>query len=434
MGKTFNSLVSFVVMGVLVAACMEQESELEDLEELGGLEQESLVEELFDQLPNNLPIPNELGFSATYADAGHVDLDNAFFTAQGTNGRHCGTCHAPEAGWSMTGPLVSALFLATGGQHPIFANNLDTDTPTADMSTIQARWNATTMLRQGKFTRKIGLPAVRDYDLVGFHDPFGVTTPTTLFFFRRPMPTANLKNHVVHWDSALTVGTDLRAGLIKQARGNVTAAQQGAPAPDAVLEQIADYEAQLSHAQIILHGVGRLDAGGAHGGPKYAARQPLVAGRFDLYDAWRHSGNPKRRQIWRGQEVFNNVNEPSGKRCGGCHNAANHGLNVNGAMFDIGASKPEVARPDMAVFTFQSRVDGSIKHSTDPGLGLRDGSFANLNRFKVPTLRGLASRAPYFHGGTARTLEQVVRHYEAELGFEFTARERADLVAFLQAL
>jgi cytochrome c peroxidase len=65
---------------------------------------------------------------------------------------------------------------------------------------------------------------------------------------------------------------------------------------------------------------------------------------------------------------------------------------------------------------FQSRVDGSLIQSTDPGLGLRDGTFANLNKFKTPSLRGLAARAPYFHGGTAKTLEDVVRPYEDQLG------------------
>jgi cytochrome c peroxidase len=221
---------------------------------------------------------------------------------------------------------------------------------------------------------------------------------------------------------------------MKQVRSNITAAQQGGTAPEAVVEEIATYESQLSHAQIILWGAGRLDADGAHGGPAHAAAQPLVSGRFDLYDAWQNSSISKRRQIWRGQEVFNNVNAPSGRRCGGCHSAANNGQSVSGALFNIGASSPEVARPDMAVFTFESRVDHSRIQSTDPGLGLRDGKFSSLNKFKVPTLRGLASRAPYFHGGTAGTLEAVVHHYESSLGFVFTAAEEADLVAFLKAL
>jgi cytochrome c peroxidase len=423
-----KQIASYVLVSVLVGACAEVEPMTDESE------QDVLVEEIFDRLPNNLPLPNEHGFAATFAPAGVVALDNAFFTPQGTNGRSCGTCHAPELGWSMTGAAVTGMFLATGGQHPIFANHLDTDTPDADMSTVQARWNATTMLRQGKFVRKVGLPEVRDYDLVAIDDPFGVSTPEKLSWFRRPMPTANLRNHIVHWDSVMTVGNDMHAGLMKQARINITAAQQGGPASDAVVEEIATFEGQLSHAQIIARGAGRLDADGAKGGPEHAAAQPLVAGRFDLYDAWKTSSNSRRRQIWRGQEVFNNVNPASGKRCSGCHNAANNGLNVNGGMFDIGASRPEVANPDMAVFTFKSRTTGAEVQTTDPGLGLRDGKFASLNKFKTPTLRGLASRAPYFHGGTADTLEDVVHHYETALGFNFTDAEEADLVAFLKAL
>ena len=49
-------------------------------------------------------------------------------------------------------------------------------------------------------------------------------------------------------------------------------------------------------------------------------------------------------------------------------------------------------------------------------------------------MRALSARAPYFHDGSAATLEDVVRHYEQFLGFVFTDQERADLVAFLAAL
>jgi cytochrome c peroxidase len=67
-------------------------------------------------------------------------------------------------------------------------------------------------------------------------------------------------------------------------------------------------------------------------------------------------------------------------------------------------------------------------------MGIRTGLFADLNKFKTPNLRGLASRGSYFHGGTADTLEAVVRHYETQLGFNFTPPEEADLVAFMKAL
>jgi hypothetical protein len=425
----FFRISSCLLVGVVVAACEPAPGP-----ELKGLQQEILLEEIFDEMPNNVPILNAHGFAATFANAGYVDLDNAFFTPQGTNARHCGTCHAPEAGWSMTGAVVTALFHATDGLHPIFVNNLDTDTPTSDMSTLEARWNATTMLRQGMFTRKVGLPATRDFDLVSAVDPFGVSTPTSLFFFRRSAPTANFRSHTVMSDGSNTVGTDLREGLKRQARGNVTGAQQGAPAPDPIIDEIADYELQISHAQIIVHGVGRLDVDGAQGGPEHAAAQPLVAGRFDLFDAWQNHSNPRRRQIWRGQEVFNNVNAASGRRCGSCHNAANNGQNVNGTLFDVGASRLEVAKPHMAVFTFQNRTDGALIQTTDPGMGIRTGLFKDLNKFKTSNLRGLSSRASYFHGGTADTLEAVVQHYETQLWFDITPAEEADLVAILKAL
>src|SRR5262249_10293960 len=158
-----------------------------------------------------------------------------------------------------------------------------------------------------------------------------------------PLPTANIRTNTVMWDGANTVGTELRDGLIKQARGNVTGAQQGTPAPDPVIFDIVDYERALSFAQLIGRGVGRLDAEGARGGPAAASDQALVDARFDLFDAWQHSGNPRRRQIWRGQELFNTVNPPSGRSCRGCHSAANNGQNVAGLLFDVGVSRPEFA-------------------------------------------------------------------------------------------
>ncbi|HEY0990442.1 MAG TPA: hypothetical protein VGD80_25490 [Kofleriaceae bacterium] len=415
---------SSFLLFALAGGCAEQPESFTD----------GLLQEVANQMPNNKPIADDAGFSSSFHSAGHVALNGNFFTPQGTNGRHCGTCHVPEDGWSITPATVVALFNASEGLDPIFVNHLDTDTPTSDMSTVQARWNATTMLRQGKFTRKVSPPAVRDYTVTAASDPFGVGTTSSLWFFRRPLPTANFRSHTVMWDSANTVGTNLRDGLIKQARSNVTGAQQGQPAPDAIIFDIVDFEMAMSNAQLIVNGVGRLDSDGAHGGPEAASSQTLVNARFDLYDAWASSGSPTRAQIFRGQEIFNNVNVPSGRTCRGCHNAANNGQNVGGALFDIGASRPELARPDMAVYTFQRNSDGAIVQSTDPGRGIRSGNFADLNKFKTPNLRGLAARAPYFHNGIAASLLDVVRHYEATLGFVFTADEEADLVAFLTAL
>ena len=336
-----------------------------------------------------------------------VSLNNNFFTPQGTNGRDCGTCHAAEDGWSIKPSTVKLMFLLSDGLDPLFVNNLDTDTPTCDMSTTQARWNCTTMLRQGLFTRKVAPPATRDYDVIGANDPFGVGSMTSLWFFRRPLPTANFKSHTVMWDAANTVGTSLRDGLINQARGNVTGAQQGQPASDEVIFDIVDYEMGIGHAQTHTLGAGSLTAAGAKGGPQNAIEQPLVNARFDLFDAWANSHNPFRKQIYRGQEIFNNPNVASGRTCRGCHNAANNGQNVNGALFDVGVSRPEFG-PGKAVYTFQDRAHGRDGAEHRPGPRYPQRRVRGPQQVQDAEHRGLASRAPYFHNGIAADLQAVI--------------------------
>jgi hypothetical protein len=418
----------------LLAACAA------DAPDENAVEQGVIVEELFDEIPNNVPFLNPAGFSASASTAGYVDLSNAFFTPQGTNGRHCGTCHAPENGWGLNPEMATLMFLATDGAHPLFVNNRDTDTPTCDMTTTASRWACTTMLRQGKFTRSINMPSTttREFDMTAVNDPFGVSELNVrMWFFRRVMPTASFKTHVTNWDNSNGLNANVRDGLRNQARGNISGAQQGPTLSidDPIIQEIADYQLSLGHAQLITWGAGRLDSNGAKGGPLHAVNQPLVDARFDLFDAWKTSFNPFRRQIYRGQELFNTKTRPNGGgACRGCHNAANHGGNVNSTMFNIGASNVEWAKPDMAVFTLTSRLDGAVVQTTDPGRAARSGRWADMNRFDTPTLRGLASRAPYFHNGIAEDIDAVIEFYEVSLGFDFTEQEEEDLAAFLNAL
>lgn len=74
-----------------------------------------------------------------------------------------------------------------------------------------------------------------------------------------------------------------------------------------------------------------------------------------------------------------------------------------------------------------------VRQTTDPGRAIRSGRWSDIDKFKTPSLRGLAARAPYFHNGIAATLKDVAIHYEVELGFVYTREEREDLVAFLEA-
>ena len=64
--------------------------------------------------------------------------------------------------------------------------------------------------------------------------------------------------------------------------------------------------------------------------------------------------------------------------------------------------------------------------------------------FKTPTLRGAAKRVSYFHAGTARTLDEVIKHYIAQANaagvdpavakIKLTADEAKQVVAFLKTL
>ena len=386
-------------------------------------------------LPNNFPHINPSGISTTFSTRGLVDLAGEYFQEQGTNGRSCSTCHTPQDAWSINPGTIGLLFEQTNGTHPIF-NPLDADNPEADLSTAEARRAGySMMLTRGVFRRGGAPRAEREWDVVAVEDPHGFANVSRIVQWRRAMPTINfhLGSATVNWDGGNSIGTDQLAGLANQAARNVTGGQQGQPAPPQVIADIVDFETTLSTAQADAFAVGRLDADGARGGAEALSHMTRAAGRFDLFDAWIDSPVPGRAQIARGQELFNNPN-PGGRTCNACHNSRNNGTNINNLMFDIGAASAEARTPDRPLYTLRNRATGEERQLTDTGRGNVTGLWSDLGRFKTPTLRGLAARAPYFHNGVAATLEDVVRHYEAHLGFIFTVQERADLVAFLKAL
>ena len=392
----------------------------------------SAAHELF---PNNQPVWNPGGKSATFSTQGGIDLAGEFFQPQGTNGRSCVTCHAPQEAWSINPGTLKLLFEKTDGTHPIF-NALDANNPNMDLSTPESRRAAYSMLLTRGVFRRGGAPrANSEWELIAVDDPHGFADLNRLVHWRRVMPSINFAvgNSTVNWDGGNSVGTDQHAGLSNQASRNILGAQQGTIVIPEHLADIVAFEESLSTAQLIVPGVGRLDDDGARGGPEELSKMTATAGRFDLYDAWANDANPRRAQIFRGQELFNSTN-PGGGSCNGCHSSSNNGTNMRNLFFDIGTASVEPRVPDLPVYAFRNRTTGEIRYLSDAGRGNITGLWRDLGRFKVPTLRALAARAPYFHNGTATTLEDVIRHYESHLGFVFTDQQRADLVAFLNAL
>jgi hypothetical protein len=386
-------------------------------------------------IPNYQPMPNPGGEAATFNTSGSIDLTGEFFKVQGTNGQSCASCHIPENAWSINPGTLQRLFDETDGKHPVF-NMRDADNPNMDVSTTKARRAAFSMLLSRGVFRRGGPPLPNsEWELIAAEDPHGFASVNQLVHWRRSMPTINFPvgSVTVNWDAGSNVGKGQRAALVNLTNRLITGALEGQPATPQVIDSIVDFESSLLTAQITVPGVGRLDSDGARGGAEELSKMSKVEGRFDLFDAWKGDPNPKRAQIARGQELFNGINV-SQRSCNVCHNTANNGTNFGNNLFDINTASVEARTPDLPLYTFRNKQTGEVRRLTDAGLGNITGRWGHLGLFKTPTLRGLAARAPYFHNGIAATLEDVVRHYEKHFEFVFTDEERADLVAFLNAL
>ena len=129
--------------------------------------------------------------------------------------------------------------------------------------------------------------------------------------------------------------------------------------------------------------------------------------------------------------------------CGTCHDTPNVGDHsvkapLNIGVADAGAnSPPALVIAGLPVFTLwctSGPLAGRLFEVTDPGRALITGKCGDIGKVKGPILRGLAARAPYFHNGSAATLTDVVNFYDQRFGIGFTDQQKADLVAFLNAL
>lgn len=429
-------------------------------------------------LPNNVPFPNPSGSAATFSTNGSIDLGNEYFQVLGTNGRSCFSCHRPDEGWTITPEGVQKRFELTSGTDPIFRTNDGSNSPTADVSTVQARRTAYSMLlNKGLIRIGIGVPANADFELIKVKDPYDFASSKELSLFRRPLPATNLKFlSTVMWDGRETaagqsISEDLKSQANSATLGHAQAAQ---PLTNAQRKSIVKFETALFTAQVYDQSAEVLTADGAEGGPVNLSNQDFYIGIndnfgdskrphapfnpivFNIYDVWSAlSGkgtNEAREAVARGQLLFNtksinifgvsgiNDEEVFGKpsivvgTCTTCHNTPNAGNHSVVAPLNIGIADASRHTPDMPLYTFRNKTTGETINVTDPGRALISGQFKHIGRFKGPILRGLAARAPYFHNGSAKDLNAVLDFFEERFKVDFTEQERADLVAFLRTL
>jgi len=119
-------------------------------------------------------------------------------------------------------------------------------------------------------------------------------------------------------------------------------------------------------------------------------------------------------QAVRGYELFQSYG------CAACHQGVNVGGNMYqtmGAMGDYFGDRGDVSKSDMGRYQVTGREE-------------------DRHVFKVPSLRVVVHTAPYFHDGSAKTLEDAVRHMaKYQLGREDMPETDIDaIVAFLKSL
>jgi len=413
---------------------------------------------------------------------GEIDTENPFFQDVGTNGRSCFTCHRPAQAWTITPAEVQERFAASEGLDPIFRNNDGSNCEGADVSTLEARRAAfSLLLTKGLIRVGRDVPADGEFEIVDVDDPYDCGTPfDRASMYRRVLPTTNLKFlSTVMWDGRETIrGHAVSADLETQSNSATTGHAMGAELSPAQRTAIVDFELTIFTAQTVDRGAGSLQVKGATGGPQLLVTQPFCIGIndplamlpampgacptvspgldtevFTLFRSWETSKDKRRRAIARGERLFNTktfgidnvagLNGAPGDPVGGpiqsgtctvCHNTPNAGDHSVAMPLNIGIADAARRTPDLPLFTLRNRTTQETVQTSDPGRAMVTGRWSDIGKFKGPILRALAARAPYFHNGRAATLEEVVEFYDTRFQIGFTAREKADLVAFLSVL
>jgi mono/diheme cytochrome c family protein len=79
--------------------------------------------------------------------------------------------------------------------------------------------------------------------------------------------------------------------------------------------------------------------------------------------------------------------------------------------------------------------DAPLLHdASEVGMDPRYAQRSATGKYRTTPLRALWQHAPYFHDGSAATLEAVVEHYDTLLRLRLTSRQKADLVEYLKSL
>lgn len=360
-------------------------------------------------LSNLFPFLDLTGFSATNSTTGSIDLGSPFFQSLGTNGRSCGTCHAPSDAFGLSAADAQFRYFVTQGKDPLFAQVDGSTCPTGPV-------NNSLVINNGLIRIGIQVPPNTtdanppQFTMTAVQDPYGCALTTnsqgqqTASMYRRPLPTSNLgflssvmfdgrESFFYLLNNQQTFSANLNTDLTQQAiDATLGHAQATQPPTQTQLSQIVSFELALNSAQLYDFFAGNLyGQKGSQGGPQFLPTQQYYPGindslggdphgqqfnpnAFTIYSSWQNSSNLQQASISRGEQIFNTqpltISDVPGLTtgtqtimgtCTTCHDTPNVGDHSFPLPLDIGTGH-------------------SLLYETDPNI------IAGLQQLQQPTL------------------------------------------------
>ena len=326
---------------------------------------------------------------------------NFFRPFPGGNGRSCATCHNPADGFSLSPATVEARWRRL--QRARLRNPEATDPLFRSIDADDGQDDFTLLRTRALVKVRVPLPSrVR----------LTLDSSATHVTLSRAVTPLNMLKHTAPYQQDRSAAT-----LEAQALGAVNQHMEPTVPPTTeFLETVAEFQRHIFSSSKVRKLSAAIDAGR----PLPDLDPPLTAierqgkEKFDDFCRRCHGGPAQVKNLEnRVSPPFDGSTNPESLNVVVSNPPPNgFGLSViHGPSFDLHTQLFTVDLPNGT---------SVVLESSDPGTVLTDaraletvGGNQVFNRFDVPQLRGINRTAPYFHDHRAKTLEDVVKHYQS---------------------
>jgi cytochrome c peroxidase len=227
------------------------------------------------------------------------------------------------------------------------------------------------------------------------------------------------RNAPTVWNAAFlsTQFWDGRAATLEdQAKGPpLNPIEMGMPSEQAVVDRLSSIPGYKAQFDEIFGGVSYDNMAKAIA--SYERTLITINSRFDRYQ--KGDKNAMSQKAINGMKRFEEIG------CAGCHS----GINFAGPSMETGKGFFQKFP------SFDSPYTAKYKLADDKGRYEVTKDKADINVWRVPSLRNIANTAPYFHNGEVKMLSEAVRVMAStQLERELSSKEVGDIVAFLKSL